>query len=545
VDLVTILRTTERRANHWFLLVTWIMTLIATVSVLLLEGLHLWVWAVFQVSLLAVPTILHVFRWKESWIKYIAAAAIPISMLSADLISPVVDINWPIWFLCMVAGAYYMTPAIVAESSGLAFIGLFTSVIIHPPQTRGLPMVQFMSTGVMVMTAITGLTLAASVRLRSIMASLNQAADMESMTNDLRQAMAQVEANVTTVSAATADLDRQGARLTAALEHTADTVVALHRGFGEQEQALTEGLTTIDQIAGAVGQLSTAAAQQAAEVSQATEVVEGVLQGSRETAGLVETVTADARAASESARRGGELARQNLAATRDVTAAVNETARHLSSLGDHSQRIGSAAVLIQEIADQTSLLALNAAIEAARAGEQGRGFAVVADEVRKLADRSAGATREINELVQRVEQGIGLSLNAMEETRTRVSASAAQSSGTAEALASILAATQRTADSMGVLRERAAAMQSGAASLADRFGHLAALAEENAGSSEEMAASTRQMESMAVGLQRIGQEAVQLVGGVEGSMEELRGVAADLGRTAERLVSLTATGRQG
>ncbi|WP_432736980.1 methyl-accepting chemotaxis protein [Maridesulfovibrio sp. FT414] len=140
--------------------------------------------------------------------------------------------------------------------------------------------------------------------------------------------------------------------------------------------------------------------QRITETATAMEEMNATVLEVAQNATITNKDTEDTR---NKASEGQRVVQGTIESMLDIQRQTNDLEMLMDKLNTQSSEIGNVMSVINDIADQTNLLALNAAIEAARAGEAGRGFAVVADEVRKLAEKTIGATDEVDKSISSIQ----------------------------------------------------------------------------------------------------------------------------------------------
>jgi len=170
-----------------------------------------------------------------------------------------------------------------------------------------------------------------------------------------------------------------------------------------------------EELSAVTVQTTASISQQQSDITQVSSASFEMNEATSEVAHNAQNTLSASRSASEEMGHCVSTLNRNIDTINQLGQQIETSATRTDTLKDASNSIGDIVAVIREIADQTNLLALNAAIEAARAGEQGRGFAVVADEVRTLAARTQDATQNVEQVIERLQQGVEATVSDMNE----------------------------------------------------------------------------------------------------------------------------------
>ncbi|WP_238918849.1 heme NO-binding domain-containing protein [Clostridium sp. YIM B02555] len=246
---------------------------------------------------------------------------------------------------------------------------------------------------------------------------------------------------------------------------------------------------TTNEISGVVEQVANGASMQAQNTETAVQALNGNIEALRNIVNKENGNKSELENAMIKINNSYENVDNTSKNILDSLEKFNEVKEKGTHLEGKAKDITNIVAIVSGIAEQTNLLALNASIEAARAGEQGRGFAVVADSIRKLAEQSKDAVLEINSNLEIFVKEIEVLSDQIDSQYDVLAKETDSLKDVRDISFEANQSVQSVANSMIETINRLNTEADSITKVYDDIESLAAIAEENSASSEEVSAS--------------------------------------------------------
>jgi methyl-accepting chemotaxis protein len=242
--------------------------------------------------------------------------------------------------------------------------------------------------------------------------------------------------------------------------------------------------TMATQVTSASQQLAHGASTQAASIE--------------ETSSSLEELSSMTHQNADHARKADGLSKQGTLVLGEANTSMKALIKSMEEISTASGSVSNIIKTIDQIAFQTNLLALNAAVEAARAGEAGAGFAVVAEEVRNLALRSAEASRTTQDLLQEIIRKIETGSVLVKQTDEKYRVVALNIQEVSKLVEEISVASNEQA--RGIQQVNTA------------LGQIDEITQHNSASAEESASASQELNAQAERMQGVTDDLTNIVG---------------------------------
>lgn len=355
--------------------------------------------------------------------------------------------------------------------------------------------------------------------------------NLTTIIKEISSASEEVSKNSDTLYENTVEVSNGGQLISSSISQVVD-------GITKQCNIVEEAVSVIREFDSAIEQIATNACDQTQQINETTIVVTQMAQVINDMAANAQDVRKAAEQTFLFAQKGESAVANSIKGMESVKINVLGTAERIQILGEQSKKIEAIIEVIADIADQTNLLALNAAIEAARAGDSGKGFAVVADEVRSLAEKSREATKEITQLVARIQAETATLINSIEDGTREVEKGSALAQDAGVALDDIINTMQATLQQVEDISQSTVEIAEKSNSVVQVIQNLAVISEENAATTEQMTASSHQVVDMIKEISFLSKDGNTLAEKAYTSVNEMQQSVHEINESANKLSNM-------
>lgn len=253
--------------------------------------------------------------------------------------------------------------------------------------------------------------------------------------------------------------------------------------------------TAIGEVASTIGEISKGSVESSENLVTLTNNLEEVSSEINKINNATQNIKDTAIKSNELGKNGIEIIKVLMEKSENTKKSTMGVSNVVSKVEDSVKSIAVMNQTISQITEQTNLLALNAAIEAARAGEAGKGFAVVADEIRKLAEQTALSAKDIDIVINKINENVNLAVKQVEETNSTVEMQEESVIAGENIFNNIIRSVDDLTKKVEEVTQSINEVTKNKNNVINQVQNLSAIAEETAAGSEEVSASTQEVAS--------------------------------------------------
>jgi methyl-accepting chemotaxis protein len=329
-----------------------------------------------------------------------------------------------------------------------------------------------------------------------------------SLMADINASIKGINREVEALSNVTEEASSSILEMGSSIDEVARSAASLHQSVDSSTASIHQISASIRQVAESADSVEAMAEEAAAAITQMDRAIQQVSEHVREASQLTERVSQEAEDGSGAVAATIDGIETIRALTRDARDVLERLVQRIGEIGEILTVIGA-------INEETNLLSLNAAIIAAQAGEQGKAFAVVANHVKTLAQRTAGATQEIDRLIGAVQDESRNAVSAMGSGMDAVEAGVERSRRAGAALETIRTSAHQASSRVAEIARAATEQTRNSA-------HVAQAAQRTSEMVQQMSSALGEQRRAGENLLRNAEAALELCRQVHRSTEEQR-----------------------